>query len=68
MIRVAPSALAALTQLLQGRTHSMKDTLSKAFIYPHTVVHTVYSNLRATPDNGIHASDQSVAAGDGFRY
>ena len=45
MIRVAPSALAALTQLLQGRTHSMKDTLSKAFIYTDTVVHTVYSNL-----------------------
>ena len=46
MIRVAPSALAALTQLLQGRTHSMKDTLSKAFIYTDTVVHTVYSDLR----------------------
>ena len=45
MIRVAPPTLAALTQLLQGRTHSMKDTLSKAFIYTDTVVHTVYSNL-----------------------
>ena len=45
MIRVAPPTLAALTQPLQGRTRSIKKTLSKAFIYTDTVVHTVYSNL-----------------------
>lgn len=45
MIRVAPPTLAALTQPLQGRTRSIKKTLSKAFIYTDTVVHTVYSDL-----------------------